>query len=712
MILYDSEKTICSFCEDLPKNQSFVKRIQRANEASQENDVKSLPGRNNGFLSDKIRLQKLAKYRKVCESQRLKMYNLCKTIARLRSSRKTLLDRIGENANRGDVSAIINDLNSAYEKGLLSGKSKVLQFISNIVKHFQRKSPRYNSFTKQIYSCLRIIGGPRAARFMSKNLGGPSDDTQRRTKRKFHFNYHPEKLSDRVFQNLARMYGNIKRAKKIVGNVLVETAEDETVIIGKVEWDSKTDQGWGWCGRNGDNHVCQEGFVHVVGADDDAYQNLTDAFKNNCVAGYARAILINPIHKDLPPLVALLQAVCNKFDHHFVHKQWREIQRLYDRHLLHVLGPLVGHASDGDSRRRKFHLANSFTSEGLRYQIDNENFTMSAAMKKSGDKVYVSGLSDQDFIHNSKKLVNHLMHPSRIMYLGKNICHVNHLQLLMDHEEIARLDHGLQQPDIDRRDRMNWESAQCLLFPKVRECLQKIQSGAVQPQENVIGTLAYLNMAWRYVEIFYSLQASLEERVSNASYVCNFLRIWRLWVFKTKGLALKENFLSRETFQDVTISCHHVVLFMKAYRDFAPNYPLEFQRLGSDVCEEFFSANGSFVVNKHNYTITDMFCNLNNMQFLQEMFADSDGPENPKRHRKGENIWKKGHQQPEIAPDLRCFPSDASFSSAWEKGLKECQDDLRKIGIKPDDELQSSSKNSWFFSPHLINATNETQIME
>eukprot|EP00112_Aurelia_sp_Birch-Aquarium-sp1_P000648 Seg1061.2 transcript_id=Seg1061.2/GoldUCD/mRNA.D3Y31 product="hypothetical protein" protein_id=Seg1061.2/GoldUCD/D3Y31 len=100
------------------------------------------------------------------------------------------------------------------------------------------------------------------------------------------------------------------------------------------------------------------------------------------------------------------------------------------------------------------------------------------------------------------------------------------------------------------------------------------------------------------------------------------------------------------------------------------------------------------------------------MHFLQEVFADSDGPVNPKRHRKGENIWKKGNQQPEIAPDLRCFPSDASFSSAWEKGLKECQDDLRKIGIKPDDELQSSSKNSWFFSPHLINATNETQIME
>ncbi len=58
---------------------------------------------------------------------------------------------------------------------------------------------------------------------------------------------------------------------------------------------------------------------------------------------------------------------------------------------------------------------------------------------------------------------------------------------------------------------------------------------------------------------------------------------------------------------------------MKASRDFAQNYPVEFQRLGSDVCEEFFSANGSFVVNKHNYTITDMFRNLNKMQFLRDV---------------------------------------------------------------------------------------------
>ena len=75
---------------------------------------------------------------------------------------------------------------------------------------------------------------------------------------------------------------------------------------------------------------------------------------------------------------------------------------------------------------------------------------------------------------------------------------------------------------------MNWESAQHILFPKVRECLQKINSGEILPKENVSGTIAYLEMAWRYIEIFYSLSASLVGKIKHASYVCNFLHIWRL----------------------------------------------------------------------------------------------------------------------------------------------------------------------------------------
>ena len=166
---------------------------------------------------------------------------------------------------------------------------------------------------------------------------------------------------------------------------------------------------------------------------------------------------------------------------------------------------------------------------------------------------------------------------------------MNHLQLLINNELLNIFDHGLQQDDVDRPDRMNCESAQRVLFPKVRDCLSRINSGEVLPQKkNVSGTVAYLNMTWRYVEIFYSLSLCLIERTTNASYVCNFLRIWRLWVYRTGNSTLQQNFTSRETFQDVSLSCHHVTLFIKASRDYAPLHPVCLDRLGSDVCEEYF----------------------------------------------------------------------------------------------------------------------------
>ena len=420
--------------------------------------------------------------------------------------------------------------------------------------------------------------------------------------------------------------------------------------------------------------------------------------------------MLNPIHKDLPPFVIILQAVCNKFDHMMVRNQWSSITELYNQYLLDVLGPLVGHASDGDVRRRKLHLEDSNSIQGVRYSIDHENFTFSGRLDEVNGKKFVVDLSDQDYVHNGKKIVNHLMHPSRVLSLGGNLCFMNNLQLLVNNEHMSSFDHGLQQPDIERRDRMNWESTQRLLFPKVRDCLMKIHNGEILPQENTSGTITYLQMAWRYVEIFYSLELSLTERIQCVSYVCNFLRIWRLWVYKTGSLTLQHNFVSRETFQDVCLSCHHVVLFIKASRDFAPTQAICLERLRTDVCEEYFSSNGSFVLNKHNYTITDMFRNLCNMQRLQEIYADSSGPDNPKKHRKGENIWMKGHRKPAFPADLHDFPSDEEMAKAWEMGLREAQQKLREMGITPQDDDESNDGNNWFFWPHKIDSTTDAGI--
>ena len=62
------------------------------------------------------------------------------------------------------------------------------------------------------------------------------------------------------------------------------------------------------------------------------------------------------------------------------------------------------------------------------------------------------------------------------------------------------------------------------------------------------------------MEIFYSLEANLAQRIAYASYVANFLRIWRASLTREKEMALKDSFISREAYQDaglflVTMLC-------------------------------------------------------------------------------------------------------------------------------------------------------------
>ena len=86
-----------------------------------------------------------------------------------------------------------------------------------------------------------------------------------------------------------------------------------------------------------------------------------------------------------------------------------------------VLGPGIGHASDGDSRRRKL-LLNQSIGVVDRYRpipvdlgfIMSARFELTAAGKK-----LLRDLYDQDPIHNDKKIFNPLDHPTRILQLGR-----------------------------------------------------------------------------------------------------------------------------------------------------------------------------------------------------------------------------------------------------------------------------------------------------
>ena len=67
------------------------------------------------------------------------------------------------------------------------------------------------------------------------------------------------------------------------------------------------------CGPKG-NHVCQTRFKLVVRVGEDGYNVIIDAFKNNKLDGFARIVVVNPLHESLPRLVLVVYTTCNYFD--------------------------------------------------------------------------------------------------------------------------------------------------------------------------------------------------------------------------------------------------------------------------------------------------------------------------------------------------------------------------------------------------------------
>lgn len=61
---------------------------------------------------------------------------------------------------------------------------------------------------------------------------------------------------------------------------------------------------------------------------------------------------------------------------------------------------------------------------------------------------------------------------------------------------------------------------------------------------------------WYYVEIFCSEEASLLTRIRYAANVTHVLAIWQNLVYRDGNLKLATNFITRETYIDVLLSCH------------------------------------------------------------------------------------------------------------------------------------------------------------
>lgn len=111
-----------------------------------------------------------------------------------------------------------------------------------------------------------------------------------------------------------------------------------------IQYCQKTDRLIGFCDKmtapdGSSKHKCDVSFNVTVGND---FTEMERMFQENCIGGYARAILLNPHHAKLPVIAVFLQPTCKIFTAEDVSSQWSELQELYSIcQLDEALGPFI-----------------------------------------------------------------------------------------------------------------------------------------------------------------------------------------------------------------------------------------------------------------------------------------------------------------------------------------------------------------------------------
>ena len=116
-----------------------------------------------------------------------------------------------------------------------------------------------------------------------------------------------------IFTVLADIYKDAKEAHGIKGPVPVILAEDETKVCSRVSYEQCFDTLAGFCGSK-ENHACISNYKPRVSNGEGGYNTILECFRGDKVGGFARVIVVSPIHAKLLRLVLCVSCTCNCFD--------------------------------------------------------------------------------------------------------------------------------------------------------------------------------------------------------------------------------------------------------------------------------------------------------------------------------------------------------------------------------------------------------------
>ena len=452
----------CTMCANIPFETDFRWRVVREDKSIQKRGSQSTKlGIRIGYLTLPEMITHSSSVSKKLKIERLYHWAAKLRIIQLKVKCPSLKESAIDASSECNLYKLCGDILNAHRSGAFGGKPTLWDFMRDIATNLNRRKEgvRFSENSKALAQAMKVYGGRRMCDLFALNYSGPSYSTIKRGNKKGI--QHVLGEHGEIFAAVAEIYKDAKDAHGIIGPIPVILAEDETKVRSRVHYEQRFDTLAGFCGPK-DNHICVSNYKPIVGIGDDGYNKILDCFRFDKVGGFARVVMVSPLHDKLPRLVLCVSCTCNCFDSQCVKNQWVKIEKLWDKHCKDVVGPIIGHASDGDSRRRQLMLVDYKSTDGQRLKVDWPGWVFSAKLDSNGNGM---GLHDQDFIHNGKKLINPIDSPVRTLQLGADVVTLTHLGLV--YNKFSCDQHGLKLEDTNRKDRQNWASAQRICQKKL-----------------------------------------------------------------------------------------------------------------------------------------------------------------------------------------------------------------------------------------------------
>lgn len=391
---------------------------------------------------------------------------------------------------------------------------------------------RFDSEIKFYASYLRMICGPLAYETIQKNLecALPSLTS---------VNRYIKSANCHIIEGVLRSEELLLFLKERDLPLAVSISEDATRIIGRVQYDSSTNQLIGFTSPL--NHLNGMPMTNSFPARS-AEEIYGHFFADHPIANFLNVVMAQPIDSNAKPFCLLAYGSDNCYSSNDVLKRWMYITNELAKLKIKVL------AISSDSDPRYNGAMRELSTLGCGNSEHAEWF--------SCDHTRSMPYFFQDTVHIGTKMRNFFLRTiknEKKCPFGKYFINWNHINFILNN--FSKDEHQLTASVLNPIDRQNFHSVLKLCHPRVIVLLKQHVKGSE-------ATILFLQMMKDVIDALLDRDLRPLERVRKIWYPTFVFRIWREFIRSQKNCTLKDNFLTSNCYSCLEINAHALIMCM------------------------------------------------------------------------------------------------------------------------------------------------------